>query len=150
MENASKALIMAGGVLIGILIITLAVYLFIDFGTTSAEINRENDTRQLTQFNTQFSVYLGRTNISGYELISVINLAKENNRQNANTNNYNYASNGYRIEIYVDGRSVVDENLSTLEEKYLKNNESNQLYTCSNVVYDDENGRIRSVYFVTN
>lgn len=32
MENASKALIMAGGVLIGILILSLAVYLFIDFG----------------------------------------------------------------------------------------------------------------------
>ena len=32
MENASKALIMAGGVLIGVLIISLAVYLFVSFG----------------------------------------------------------------------------------------------------------------------
>ena len=39
MENASKALIMAGGVLIGVLIISLAVYLFVSFGQTSAEIN---------------------------------------------------------------------------------------------------------------
>ena len=76
MENASKALIMAGGVLIGILIISLAVYLFADFGTTSAEINKENAERQLEQFNTQFSTYLNRTNITGYELVSVVNLAK--------------------------------------------------------------------------
>ena len=41
MENASNALIIAGGVLIGVLIISLAVYLFVDFGSTSAEINKK-------------------------------------------------------------------------------------------------------------
>ena len=49
MENASKALIMAGGVLIGVLVISLAVYLFVSFGQTSAEINGENSQKQLTQ-----------------------------------------------------------------------------------------------------
>ena len=33
MENASKALLMAAGVLIGVLILSLAVYLFENFGT---------------------------------------------------------------------------------------------------------------------
>ena len=66
MENASKALIMAGAILIAIMIISLAVYLFTDFGTTSAEINKENAERQLTQFNTQFTTYLGRNNITVY------------------------------------------------------------------------------------
>ena len=37
MENASKALLMAAGVLMGILIISLAVFLFVTFGATSAE-----------------------------------------------------------------------------------------------------------------
>ena len=41
MENASNALIIAGGVLIGVLILSLAVYLFADFGSTSAEINKK-------------------------------------------------------------------------------------------------------------
>ena len=61
MENASKALLMAGGVLIGLLIITLAVYLFTSFGTTSAEVNKKNQEQQLVQFNTQYTTYLGRT-----------------------------------------------------------------------------------------
>ena len=41
MENASKALLMAAEVLIGLLILSLAVYLFADFGSTSAEINKK-------------------------------------------------------------------------------------------------------------
>ena len=32
MENASKALIMSGGILIGIIILSIAVYLFTAFG----------------------------------------------------------------------------------------------------------------------
>ena len=63
MENASKALIMAGGVLIGVLIISLAVYLFVSFGQTSAEINSENSQKQLSQFNAKFTSYEGRNNI---------------------------------------------------------------------------------------
>ena len=41
MENASKALIMAAGVLIGILILSLAVYLFVSFGNTSRELHKQ-------------------------------------------------------------------------------------------------------------
>ena len=59
MENASKALLMAGGVLIGVLIISLAVYLFADFGSTSAEVNAQNAQKQITAFNSKFTAYEG-------------------------------------------------------------------------------------------
>jgi len=36
MENASKALLMAAGVLIGLLVLSLMVYLFASFASTSA------------------------------------------------------------------------------------------------------------------
>lgn len=38
MENAAKALTMAAGVLIGVIIITIAVYLFTTLGNTSSEV----------------------------------------------------------------------------------------------------------------
>ena len=38
MENAARALTMAAGVLIGIMIISIAVYLFTSLGNTSSEI----------------------------------------------------------------------------------------------------------------
>ena len=56
MENASKALLMAGGVLIGLLIIALAVYLFTSFGTTSAEVNR-NIIKAIATSDTAQSIY---------------------------------------------------------------------------------------------
>ena len=151
MENASKALIMAGGVLIAIMIISLAVYLFTDFGTTSAEINRENTERQLTQFNTQFTTYLGRNNITVYELISVVNLAKENNSEYASVNNYANAENGYQINVYLDNTTVLSTKTQTELDTYIQNTGLGEnLYTCTSVTYDNQNGRIREVHFKTN
>lgn len=79
MENASKALLMAAGVLIGILILTLAVYLFVTFGMASAELHEENDANRLNQFNTQFTSYEGKQDITIYNVITVANIATENN-----------------------------------------------------------------------
>ena len=75
MENASKALIMAGGVLIGILILSLAVYLFIDFGGKASVIHDRITSNQLTQFNAQFNIYAGRIDVTIYQIITVANLA---------------------------------------------------------------------------
>lgn len=80
MENASKALIMAASVLIGILILSLVVYLFTSFAGTSAQIHEENAKKQIDQFNSQFTSYVGKEGITIYDVVSVANLATENNR----------------------------------------------------------------------
>ena len=69
MENASKALLMAAGVLLGILILSLAIYLFVSFGQTSAEINEKNRQQQIVQFNSQYTVYLGRKDLKHTQLL---------------------------------------------------------------------------------
>ena len=79
MENASKALIMAAGVLIGIMILSLAVYLFATFGATSAEAHRQNEQNRINQFNTQFTSYEGKSDITIYDVITLANLAKNSN-----------------------------------------------------------------------
>lgn len=78
MENASKALIIAASMLIGILILSLVVYLFVSFGSTSAEIHKQNAAQQIAQFNSQFTLYEEKT-CTIYDVISVASLAKENN-----------------------------------------------------------------------
>ena len=79
MENASKALLMAAGVLIGILILSLAVYLFANFGAASAEAHRQNEANQVNQFNVQFTAYQGRSDITIHDIVTVVNLAKNSN-----------------------------------------------------------------------
>ena len=79
MENASKALIMAATVLLGIMILSLAVYLIITFGSKSAEMHKQIETDRLNQFNTQFTSYEGKQ-CTIYDVITVANLATENNK----------------------------------------------------------------------
>lgn len=81
MENASKALLMAAGVLIGLMIISLAILLFNSFGGTSATIHQNIETQQIEQFNSQFTVYNGKDNVTIYDIISMANLATQNNKQ---------------------------------------------------------------------
>ena len=82
MENASKALLMAAGVLIGVLILSLAVFLFVSFGGTSAKIHETVQKNQLAKFNTQFTNYETKESVTIYDIVSVANLATENNREN--------------------------------------------------------------------
>lgn len=79
MENASKALLMAASVLIGLLILSLAVYLFASFASTSAELHKENAQKQVDQFNSQFTSLVGKEGLTIYDVVSTANLATETN-----------------------------------------------------------------------
>ncbi len=79
MENASKALIMAAGVLIGVILLSLMVYMFTNFAITSAEVHKENEQNQLNQFNSQFTSYEAKEGLTIYDVVTVANLATENN-----------------------------------------------------------------------
>ena len=57
MENASKALIMAAEILVGVLIISIAVYLIMTMGEYSANTTSRMEDAQITQFNQQFLQY---------------------------------------------------------------------------------------------
>lgn len=131
MENASKALIMAAGVLIGILILSLAVYLFVSFGTTSKELHKEIDEQRIQQFNNQFTSYEKKDDITIHDVITVANLATENNSyyeltssDEGNNSNYivvllknkDYTSNNYK-PIQGDYNEIA-ENRKKLHEMY--------------------------------
>lgn len=78
MENASKALLMAAEVLIGMLILSLAIYLFASFSSNMSQVYEKNEENQLNQFNTQFTSYIGKK-CTIHDIITVANLATENN-----------------------------------------------------------------------
>jgi len=141
MENASKALIMAGGVLIGVLVISLAVYLFVSFGQTSAEINGENSQKQLTQFNSKFTSYEGKKNLTIYDAITVAGYANENNEYYDNDSNY-------IIIVNLDGRRI-DNQLSNIERIIKTQNKKSEdltVYKCEVIDYH-ENGRVKTINF---
>lgn len=106
MENASKALIMAAGMLIGILILTLAVYLFTTFGASSALMYKEIETNRLSEFNSRFTSYEEKDNITIYDVVTVANMATENNKYYELVKRGNAKQNDYYIKVMLDGTSI--------------------------------------------
>lgn len=152
MENASKALLMAAGVLIGVLILSLAVFLFMDFGATSKGIYSEVQSNQLTQYNAQYTVYSGRTDITVYEIVSVINLAKQNNQDYKDYSNF---ENDYQVVVKVSGTDYTqkdsNEVQNLLESRNKVDNEGNLEYTfsCDDISYHP-NGKVSIICFSSN
>lgn len=79
MENATNALLIAGAVLIGVLILTTAVYLFTMFGDSGATLSEQLTQRQTDEFNAQFYQYENQGTVRIHDIITVANLAKQNN-----------------------------------------------------------------------
>ncbi len=80
MDNASKALIMAGGVLIGLLIISALVLMFSNlsaYQTTNIESTRDS---QIVEFNNKYESY-NKKNLRGSELYSLLNMVVDYNRR---------------------------------------------------------------------
>ena len=79
MENASKALVMAAEVLIGIMIISLGVYLFATYSKTSKEIYDKQYEQQIIQFNTKYTNYIDKENLNIYDIRTIASYAKHDN-----------------------------------------------------------------------
>lgn len=77
MENASKALIMAGGVLISIIIISAVVMVYSNMRQGSQMQDEALKAEQVSKFNMQYTSY--EKNIRGVDLMSLINMAEDNN-----------------------------------------------------------------------
>lgn len=79
MENASKALIIAGAILLAILIISLGIYIF----TQASEITKSNNLSEveILNFNERFTSFEGE-NVRGGEVNSLLNRVVQNNVAN--------------------------------------------------------------------
>lgn len=77
MENASKALLIAGGILIAILIVTVAVYLFANYGSIGKSYDQTLQTTETQKFNENFTRYEGREDVTIQEIVTLYNFVEE-------------------------------------------------------------------------
>ena len=107
MENASKAFIIAGEVLIGVLILSLASYIIVQFGNFSRNMNDQISETEVRSFNVRFTNFSGRANISMQEVASMINYAKQRNASLEAE-----PGDEYYIDVKVGGSSVLDQSIN--------------------------------------
>lgn len=133
MENATKALVIAGTVLVAILIISIGVYLYSLYSNQAKGYSEIISTTELEKFNSKFSVYIGRDNIKAQEIVSIVNLAKEYNN---------------RVDIYLE-TTKLQFTESLTQEDFIKANQ-NKVFSCigndKNPIYDG-NGQIIKLTF---
>ena len=84
MENASKALIMAGAILVAILIVSLGVLIFNNF-SKSVKDSANMDEQAIANFNSKLTPYMGDS-ISGSQVNALIQLVISINTSAHNSN----------------------------------------------------------------
>lgn len=101
MENASKALLMAGGMLLAMLLVTVLIYawkLFSEYQSSQDSLIEIEDT---AKFNQQFTNY-DRKDVQGYELLSLLNqIIDYNERKTTDSINGNKEQNN-KISISIN------------------------------------------------
>ncbi len=177
MENASRALIIAGGILIAILVVSLLVTGWNNFTNYSRTQEQVQTVEQIVQFNKEFESY-NKGVIRGYELVSLENLAEDTNERYEEINGYK------NLEVYIKfmKNTTLADNLGDdktqrrLTESYIDlitfmNEDYNYIvenvqkdfpkifkeayFQCDRLVYDGENeedngkgsGRVQKMYF---
>lgn len=175
MENASKALIMAAGILISIMVVSFMIFVLRKAGSMSAQYDQQISENELTKFNGQFEVYAKEGN-TFFDVLTVANLAWDVNKKNnwdeqtgvtikiINENNdqvdYSVLPNQILKKNYffkggdATGETVyiynADSETSIIDE-YTARNDDNTKYIyqfkCTGITYNDITGKVKEMLF---
>lgn len=136
MENASKALLIAGSVLIGMLLLTLFVYLYTQLSENASNVYSTLDHAEISKFNQKFLNYEGRENLTIQDVVTIVNMAKDNNKEQRKQ---------VTISVKVDGSEWTTK--TNLENEILTN--LDKRYKCTAVNIDSETELVNSVEIQT-
>ena len=121
MENSAKAIIIAGGMFILIMVITLLVIFGRSLSSYMQDQHDKEMVKQITEFNNKFANYQG-TELRGNELISVLNRVIDYNALEAGE----YGYDPVLVEINFNNRTELDSviKFSSTEENFLFKNKN--------------------------
>lgn len=150
MENATKGLIIAGGMLIAMLIVGLLTWGYTQLRSLRQTNVEEEERQQIVDFNERFEAYNKRV-VRGYQMISLSNLVYDTNTRFAEDDGY------APVTISVNGLSsenAENEDLVNYIQTYydsMTTNEKNALkqlyFECTGVEYDSRNSRVVKMTF---
>ncbi len=137
MENASQALIIAGGILLAILTLSLLVYAFSNASTIFNAQDKEKETERLAEWNAEWEAY-NKQLLYGTEVLTVVNKAEQNNSEYPDD----------IIEIDIIGKNILNnivDDITTIKD-YLKEVNTN-IFKCTEMSYSTNTGRVNKITF---
>lgn len=113
MENASKALIMAGGILLALMIIGVLVLMFNQISSYQKTSTVSKKDSQIAIFNQDFAKYADEKELKGTDIISLVNKVVDYNSKEGVSNYIDYNKkitldinvSGFASKYGVDGKS---------------------------------------------
>lgn len=169
MENATKALLIAAGVLIGIMVLSLGVSLYVSLGSYVDSTKEQLETNEISKFNTQFLKYNNTiVNESGNEVVSfrvgiqdvvtAANIAYENNKNLGDINGEANENNLYvAVNVKYNGsqqlnniqRTINSQDTNVWNSSKLLSSDSGHQYTCytANIKISNITGRVYEINF---
>lgn len=128
MENASKALLIAAGILLALIILSLLIYMTNTTSRMAKAQDEKTEAEQLAAFNREYEAY-NKTKMYGTDVITVYNKAKNNNEKK---------------EIFITIK-VYDKNGNEISISY-ESEFKNKIFECSDLKYS--NGRVSEMEFI--
>lgn len=137
MENAVKALFIATGVLIGIMILSLGINLYSSLNGYVESVNEDLVNAEVLHFNEQYLKYIN-TELTIHDVVTAANTAFENNRNS-----------GYYVTVNI---GITEQNIQEdINEKSatLLGENLGKKYKCSSedVLIDSNTGRVCKITF---
>lgn len=146
MENAAKALRIATGVIIGMLIVTLIWYMYHQFVEIPRQEEKYAKEQEMVEFNKVYQAY-NKQSIKGHKLISLMNMTIANNEKYSDVAEYHIniiVKNKFDLKSYKQKRD--NPSYKGEYEKFLEQIKG-KAYKCINVENGGPNGRISSMTF---
>ena len=154
MENASKALLIGGGVLIAILILSIGVYLFVTYGQIGETYEQNLTSGEIKKFNSNFIKFEGRDNITAQEIVTLYKFIKSYNEKNdidISTSIATLEVEGTSVKILRTSTAYLsEENLVEFIEQY-SNEDTNPYqiiyFECTLLKYNENTGMVNKIVF---
>lgn len=143
MENASKALIIAAEIMIGVLLLTILVVAFRAYGNFSDVINQNIETKTASEFNTKFEIYNGRKDLTAQDVITIGNLAKEYNGTEGARMTIVVVVSGVEAK-YTNIHQLSDEETYKFIDQYSLKNKT--YFECQKIQYNETAKRVDKVW----
>ena len=169
MENATKALLIAAGVLIGIMVISLGVSLYVSLGSYVDSTKEQLELNEISKFNTQFLKYnntildesgneVPSFTLRIQEVVTAANIAYENNKNLGDINGEANENNLYvAVNVKYNGsqqlnniqRTINSQDTNVWNSSKLLSSDSGHQYTCytANIKISNITGRVYEINF---
>ena len=151
MENAVKALYIAAGVLMAVMVLSLAAVLYSSLQSYVEDTNKQIQYTQVDSFNTEYLNYVNSNDgkvLTIQDVISAASSAYENNyNKNPDTSQWKAGPSTLYVQVLLNGRRIdqtINENMVSLLER---NKDTKFSCKASDVLIGDSTGQVYGINF---